>query len=179
MILKDNQRVNIVVRGLIFQEDHLLVTQWRTGDEVAFGIGGRVDFGESLLEALKREVLEETGAIATIHKLLYFGENVFTTDRGIQYHEYGWYFLVEPDRPICGLDEIIQNPDHPDLFIRYLEVSETGLEQFWPRFIAHYLPQDFTQGFNQNPRYIYNADQSNAVDKTETLSFQEFGILFD
>jgi hypothetical protein len=47
MILKENQRVNAVVRGLIFNDDHLLVTQWRD-DGVAFPIGGRVEFGEPL-----------------------------------------------------------------------------------------------------------------------------------
>ena len=60
MILQENQRVNAVVRGLIFSDDHLLVTQWRD-DGVAFPIGGRVEFGEPLVESLHREVLEEVG----------------------------------------------------------------------------------------------------------------------
>ena len=112
MILQENQRVNIVVRGLIFRDGQLLVTQWRSSGD-SFLIGGRVEFGEPLLAALAREVQEETGASIRVNRLLYFGENVFSNARGIHYHEYGWYFLVEPDRPICGPDEIIPNPDHP------------------------------------------------------------------
>jgi 8-oxo-dGTP pyrophosphatase MutT (NUDIX family) len=68
MILQENQRVNSVVRALIFNHDHLhapgylLATQWRGADRAAFPIGGRVEFGEPLVEALRREVREETGA---------------------------------------------------------------------------------------------------------------------
>ena len=154
MILQENQRVNAVVRGLIVNDDHLLVTQWRD-DGVAFPIGGRVEFGEPLVESLHREVREETGAEITAYRLVYFAENLFTTERGVQYHEYGWYFWVEVDRQVCGLDEVIPNPDHPDLVIRYLALDEASLSNFWPGFLPRYLPTDWGRGFSQNPRYIH------------------------
>ena len=162
MILHENQRVNAVVRGLIFKDDHLLVTQWRD-DGVAFPIGGRVEFGEPLVESLRREVLEETGAQVTDYRLVYFGENLFTIEAGTpfhveadtQFHEYGWYFWVETDRPVCGLDEVIPNPDHPDLIIRYLALDEESLSNFWPPFLPRYLLADWPQGFAQNPRYVF------------------------
>lgn len=157
MILRDNQRVNVVVRGLIFQDDHLLVTQWRT-DGVAFPIGGRVEFGEPLIETLHREVREETGAEITAYRLVYFAENIFTGDNGLHYHEYGWYFWVEADRPVCQLDEIIPNPDHPDLIIRYLSLSEEGLRNFWPSFLRQYLPADWPERFAGAPRYLHSRD---------------------
>jgi 8-oxo-dGTP pyrophosphatase MutT (NUDIX family) len=154
MILAENQRVNVVVRGLIINDDHLLVTQWRD-DGVAFPIGGRVEFGEPLVESLRREVHEETGARVTDYRLVYFAENLFANDRGTQFHEYGWYFWVETDHRVCGLNEIIPNPDHPDLLIRYLALDEESLSNFWPPFLPRYLPADWAQGFAQNPRYIY------------------------
>jgi len=156
MILRDNQRANVVVRGLIFQDDHLLATQWTDGN--AFPIGGRVEFGEPLIETLHREVREETGAEIIAYRLVYFAENIFTGSDGLHYHEYGWYFWVEADRPVCRLDEIIPNPDHPDLTIRYLPLSEEGLSSFWPRFLRHYLPPDWAQRFAGAPRYLYSRD---------------------
>ncbi len=33
MILRGDQRINVVVRALMFQGDHLLVTQWRDTKE--------------------------------------------------------------------------------------------------------------------------------------------------
>ena len=89
MILRDNQRVNVVVRGLIFREDHLLVSQWCAPRGVAFPIGGRVEFGEPLIEALHREVREETGAEIVACRLVYFAENIFTGEDGFHYHEIG------------------------------------------------------------------------------------------
>lgn len=157
MILQAHQRVNIVVRGLIFHAGHVLVTQWLSSGH-SFPIGGRVEFGEPLIPALQREVREETGAEITIRQLLYFGENVFTSGER-QYHEYGWYFWVEPDRHICALDAQIPNPDHDDLIIRYLKIDDNGLQRFVPPFLRRLLPQDLHQGFAHNPRYLYCTDQ--------------------
>jgi len=70
----------------------------------------------------------------------------------------GWYFWVEPDREICGLDEVIANPDHPDLIIRYLKVDDLPNYEIWPRFLRRYLPDDLKQGFSQNPRHIHNRE---------------------
>ena len=173
MILQENQAVNVVVRGIIFKEDHLLVTQWRN-DGVIFGIGGRVDFGESVVDALHREVREETGVEIKLNKLLYFNEQTFVSDRGVHYHELGWYFWVEPDGEICGLDEVIANPDHRDLIIRYLNVGEMPNHEVWPRFLRHYLPADFKRGFSQNPRHIHNRDNG-----TTFKMMREVAGLFD
>lgn len=173
MILQEGQRLNAVVRGLIFNHEHLLVTQWRDAG-VAFPIGGRVEFGEPLVESLRREVREETGAQVTAFRLLYFAENLFTTEKGVQFHEYGWYFRVEVDRPVCGLDEIIPNPDHPDLVICYLPLDKIGSAPFAPPFLPRYLPSDWANGFAGNPRYLY-CRQSQAGE----VEVQELAGLFE
>lgn len=172
MILHDNQRINIVVRALIFRQGQLLLTQWRqTGD--TFLIGGRVEFGEPLVDALRREVREETGAEVASSRLVYFGECVFTTDKGIPYHEFGWYFEVVPDRPIGELGQVMPNPDHPDLVIRYLPLDEQTLSQFWPRFLRQYLVADLAAGFSQNPRYVYSYE--NGAGQVDIREYGELG----
>jgi 8-oxo-dGTP pyrophosphatase MutT (NUDIX family) len=169
MILQENQAVNVVVRGLMFKKEHLLVTQWKN-DGIVFCIGGRVDFGESVVDAVRREVREETRAEITINKLLYFNEHSFVSSRGVHYHELGWYFWVEPDREICGLDEVIQNPDHPDLIIRYLKVEDAPAHDFWPTFLPQYLLTDIKQGFSQNPRHIHGRDNGTDPKMTREVA---------
>ncbi len=44
MNLQDNQRLRIVVRALMFYQDHLLLTQWR---DVVFLIVEKLDPGRS------------------------------------------------------------------------------------------------------------------------------------
>jgi 8-oxo-dGTP pyrophosphatase MutT (NUDIX family) len=175
MILQENQRVNVVVRGLAFMDGQLLATQWRD-DGAAFPIGGRVEFGESILESLRREVQEETGSEIATYRLVYVAENLFATQGGVQFHEYGWYFWVELDRHTCGLDETIPNPDHPELIIRYLAVDEEHLSNFWPRFLRRYLPADWAQGFAENPRYIYSRQDARGEVQVHELEglFQTF-----
>jgi 8-oxo-dGTP pyrophosphatase MutT (NUDIX family) len=156
MKLKQNQYINICVRALIFEQGQLLLTEWANDKQYAFLIGGRVDFGEALIDALYREVAEEVNAQINSARLVYFGENIYPEPNGRTAHEYGWYFLVELDRQICQPGQIIPNPDHPKLFIRHTPVTEAGLAQLKPDFLRHYLPQDFANHFEHTPRFVYN-----------------------
>ena len=86
MIKGENQHVNVIVRGLIFEEGELVLTEW-VSKKWSFLIGGRIDFGESILTALHREIMEETEALVTVDKLVYFSENIFKHANGREYHE--------------------------------------------------------------------------------------------
>ena len=151
MKLAHHQKLQIVTRGLIFREDHLLVTQWRGG--YAFLIGGRVQHGEPLQEATLREVWEETGARGRIDRLVYFSEN-FWHQGADQWHEYGWYYVVETQDPICPLDAQMPNPDHPDLFIHWVPVTQVPDLFIYPSFLKRHLLEDYRSGFAHAPRHM-------------------------
>lgn len=161
MILNRNsQKINIVVRGLIFYKKHLLIVEV-LNDRSGFLIGGRVEHGETIEVALKREILEETGVEADVKKLLYFNELFFTEpNTGLDVHEYGWYFLVEPSRTVMGLDEVSPNPDAEDLVNRYLYVDELPDRLIYPRFLSEFVPIDYHENFVHNPRHIISRDTS-------------------
>ncbi len=158
--LKKDQRLQIVVRALILRDGRLLITQWRDG--YGFLIGGRVEHGEPLDQAVLREVQEETGATGRLGRLAYFAEN-FWEDQGLAWHEYGWYYLVEVDGEIAAPDAVLPNPDHPDLVIRWLPLTELPESGFYPQFLSRYLLSDVCDGFRAAPRHIVTDQRGDAV----------------
>lgn len=72
----------VAVKAVIVQNDQLLIIQRASDDEVHPGtwelVGGKLDFGETLEQALEREVFEETGLRVTVQQLLY--ATTFLTD---------------------------------------------------------------------------------------------------
>ena len=65
----------VAVKGVITHNNRVLIIQRSEDDEVGAGTweftGGKMDFGESLEEALIREAKEEAGLIIVVGKLLY------------------------------------------------------------------------------------------------------------
>ncbi len=169
MIKGENQHINIVVRAIIIEDGQVVVTEWLS-KRWAFLIGGRVDFGESIMNALHREVQEEIGAVVMVDKLAYFSELVFNHPDGREFHEYGYYFLVEADRVICENGRILPNPDSEKLIIRRADISKEGLENFWPQFMRDYLPQDYANGFADCPRFLYSQDEEKGTVESKEMA---------
>lgn len=174
MIKGENQHVNVVVRALIFEDGELVLTEWKSR-RWSFLIGGRIDFGESILTALHREIREETGTAVDVEKLVYFSEHIFKNGKGQEYHEYGYYFLVHPDRIICPGGVVIPNPDSERLIIRRAPLTREGLENIFPRFLRDYLPRDYAEGFTNCPHFLYTRDAENVTEEKQALA-AAFGV---
>lgn len=159
MILDENQMVNVIVRAIIIEEGHLVVTQDIERDHFRILIGGRVDFGEPVVEALKREVWEETGrTVTSIDRLLYFSENVMAWPNGEHpsRHELGWYFLVGLDGEVCPQNIVRPNPDHHRMIVQRIPLTAVGLNGLWPPFLRQQLIQDIDNGFADCPRALFH-----------------------
>lgn len=86
------------VGAVIFRQDRVLLVQ--RGREPAYGRwslpGGLVELGETLEEAVKREVLEESGLNVEVRDLVAALDRVILDDKGrIEYHYILLDFLCE------------------------------------------------------------------------------------
>jgi 8-oxo-dGTP diphosphatase len=77
------------VGALIFQDDQVLLV--KRGREPGAGLwsipGGMVDVGETVKEALAREIREETGLLVEVENLVEVFERILPDDQGrVRYH---------------------------------------------------------------------------------------------
>jgi 8-oxo-dGTP pyrophosphatase MutT (NUDIX family) len=152
----ENRLFNLVVRALSFHEGHLLVSRWAGG--YCFPVGGRLDHGERLDEAIRREFREETGIGARVRRLVYLHENFFVDRAGKEIHELGWHFWVEAESAALPLGISRPHPDHEDLRLTYVPLYELGQAGLLPAFLVDTLPSDFASEFNGCPRHFISQD---------------------
>lgn len=83
---------NYRVAAVIMRRDEVLLQI--IGDQSYWCLpGGRVDFGESGEEAMRREIVEELGVELRIERLLWVVENIYR-QRGVRFHEASLYYLA-------------------------------------------------------------------------------------
>jgi mutator protein MutT len=93
--MKNKKEPRVVVAAIIRNGNKLLLTKevLESGRERWIFPGGGVNFGESLEEALKREIKEELGMEIKVEKLLGFKEAIFPK---VNYHTIIFFFLAKP-----------------------------------------------------------------------------------
>ena len=102
----DGGDFSLRVRAIILDGGRLLMVRQPLG--YYYPVGGRVHLGESSVDALLREVLEETGVAMEIDRLGFLHENFFFDEkRGANHHEIALYYYMRPlpglsARRLCG-----------------------------------------------------------------------------
>jgi ADP-ribose pyrophosphatase YjhB (NUDIX family) len=114
--MENKKEPRIVVAAIIRNGKKLLLTKeiLESGREFWIFPGGGVNFGESLEEAVKREIKEELGMGIKVEKLLGFKEAIFPK---YNYHTVIFFFLATP------LNEL-SIKERKVLEARYFELKE-------------------------------------------------------
>lgn len=86
--------------AIIIEDGNILFAK-NENDSYYYTVGGGVKIGESTEDAVRREVLEETGVAYEIERLAFIHENFFEGDggtlkKGLKCHELCFYYLMKP-----------------------------------------------------------------------------------
>ena len=138
------------VVGILFDEQNRVLIQ-KVADNPFYCLpGGRVELGESSIEAVKRELEEELGFDVVVEKPLFFLENFFKRTTGADIHEIGIFFKVTSTVAPKEDWEIVENDKGILKKLRYKWVTLKGLESedLRPAFLKEKLlnlNEDFEQ----------------------------------
>jgi 8-oxo-dGTP diphosphatase len=107
--------------------------------------GGEVQFGESLANALRREVKEETGLYIEPKRLVWIHEFIEKP-----YHAVEFYFECEVTG---GKLKLGQDPEYGEadqilLDLKFFRISELSSAPVYPEFLRHHFAEN-----NDLPKY--------------------------
>lgn len=129
--MKFNFRISCVI---ISPTDKKILLHKKKGDSFWNLVGGRAAIGESSIEAVKREILEETGCRCKIKQLLTFSENFFTLS-GTKYHELLMIFSGELE------NKIDEDKLEKDMEIKWISSEELDRIDIRPEFTKDIMKQ--------------------------------------
>lgn len=128
----------------IIIEDGCVLLAGNELEDYLYSIGGGVHMGETAEQAVRREVLEETGVEYEIDHLAVIHENFFDenkgTLKGMDCHEISLYFLMKPrgsrrlhsDSYTFGVKEEMH----------WIRVSDLDDYKVFPTFLKDYLSRE-------------------------------------
>ena len=137
---KDNKWFRYRAAAIIVEEGCVLFAGNEL-DDYFYSIGGGVHMGETAEDAVKREVLEETGVPYEVDRLAVIHENFFNENQGTlqgkDCHEVAFYFLMKPR----GTKELHSNSFTQGVreSMHWIPIEEIGRYKAFPTFLSKYL----------------------------------------
>jgi 8-oxo-dGTP diphosphatase len=155
------EQVTLRVSALCIRDGEVLLIEHKSfaPDDPAFPAsywilpGGRVERGETLRDALCREMMEETGLSCSVGSMLFVKELLYPNPgaqgQGSRHHSLslGFHCEVTGGETITGKDP--EYPDNEQMIMRvaWLPLGELDLYELYPPFLGDYVRQGAEDGF--------------------------------
>jgi ADP-ribose pyrophosphatase YjhB (NUDIX family) len=151
----DMHKINVRLRMIIIKNGKLLTTYTKNGDFYYY-VGGHLEYGETVLEGCKREILEECGKNVqfTFKKVLYI-RDFFDPDNSEQNVE---LFILGDINKFKELEHKL-DPQHEDghVWLTWLDMKNLP-DNLLPNPLNEKLLKDFKNGFPHAGEYIGRMD---------------------
>lgn len=135
------------VRAIIEYEGQLLLVRNRSSPDFWALPGGGVDNGEDIITALHRELVEETGIVPLIGKLLYVHQ--FGQPGSYQLPEF--FFHVRNGNDYQNID--LSTTSHGSNELAEIDFKQLDAATMRPDFIVTELPTLLSEGFDGPTRF--------------------------
>jgi len=151
----DGHKLIIRLRLVIIRKGKLL-TSYASKHDYYFYIGGHLEYGETVLEGCKREIIEECGEGTKfdLKKVLYV-RDFFDPDNSKQNVE---LFILGD---INKFEELEHKPDpqHEDgsMWLTWLDI-ESLPDNLFPKPLSKKLLEDYKKGFSDAGEYVGRMD---------------------
>lgn len=151
----DEHKLNVRLRLIIVKKGKLLAS-YTSKHDFYFYVGGHLEYGETVLDGCKREMVEECGAGTefTLKKILYI-RDFFDPDNGEQNVE---LFILGNINKFEELEHKL-DPQHEDgsMWLTWLDIKNLP-DNLFPKPLSRKLQKDFKKGFPNAGEYVGRMD---------------------
>lgn len=134
---------------LIIIKDHKILLTHTSLEDFYFYIGGKIEFGETIEQACKREVVEECGegAVFNFNKILYIRDFIKNNEHSIE------FFVLGGINKFSEIEGKI-DPEFPDSHTqRWLNLDNLPAN-LYPQSLTKVLLEDYKNGFPNQGLYL-------------------------
>ena len=125
----------------IIMEDGCVLLAGNEAEDYLYSVGGAVHIGERAEDAVRREVLEETGVAYEVDRLAVIHENFFRENsgslKGRECHEIALYYLMKPR----GTQKLNSNSYTQGVreTMHWIPIADLDNYKAFPSFLKAYL----------------------------------------
>lgn len=150
---ENNQRIKPRARLIIIKNGKILMSYVKDEDFYFF-IGGKMEFGETLEETCKREVMEECKANFTFKKIVYVRDYIKPEE---DEHSLELFILGDIDK-FEEVEGLVDEEGKGNHYQTWIPLDKLGDFNIKPKGLIKKLLKDYKTGFKNGIGYIAEID---------------------